>query len=103
MEQLLAHSWPGNVRELQNTMQRALAVTSGEIIETFQLLRVGLGGVAGKPTGPTITVLVGATLAEAEDALIRETLKIVAGDKEKAAKILGVSSRTLYRRDTKPV
>jgi DNA-binding NtrC family response regulator len=103
MQQLLAHSWPGNVRELQNTMQRALAVTSGEIIETFQLLRVGLGGVAGKPTGPTITVLVGATLAEAEDALIRETLKIVAGDKEKAAKILGVSSRTLYRRDTKPV
>ena len=102
LDQLLAHSWPGNVRELENTMQRALAVANGEIIESFQLLSVGTGRVAGKPSGPTITLPVGATLAESEEALIRETLRIVAGDKEKAAKILGVSSRTLYRRDSKP-
>jgi transcriptional regulator with PAS, ATPase and Fis domain len=101
MGQLLAHSWPGNVRELENTMQRALAVASGEVIETFQLFQIGGAAAGGKPSGPSVTVPIGATLAEAEEVLIRETLKIVAGDKEKAAKMLGVSSRTLYRRDTK--
>ena len=100
IEQLLAHSWPGNVREMENAMQRALAVASGERIESFQLFHIG-GTAPGKPSGPSVNVPVGATLAEAEDVLIRETLKIVAGDKEKAAKILGVSSRTLYRRGVK--
>jgi two-component system response regulator HydG len=100
MEQLLAHSWPGNVRELENTMQRALAIAGGEVIESFQLFHVGVS-IAGKSTGPSVTVPIGATLAEAEEVLIRETLKLVAGDKEKAAKMLGVSSRTLYRRDAK--
>ena len=57
---------------------------------------------AGASSGPSVAVPIGATLAEAEEVLIRETLKIVAGDKEKAAKMLGVSSRTLYRRDAKP-
>ncbi len=102
MVQLLAHSWPGNVRELENVMQRALAVAGGEVIETFQLFQIGGATASGKPSGPSVTVPIGATLAEAEEVLIRETLKIVAGDKEKAAKMLGVSSRTLYRRDTKP-
>jgi two-component system response regulator HydG len=100
MEQLLAHSWPGNVRELENTMQRALAIAGGEVIESFQLFHVGVPAT-GKSTGPSVTVPIGATLAEAEEVLIRETLKLVAGDKEKAAKMLGVSSRTLYRRDAK--
>ena len=59
------------------------------------------GNVAGRAGGPSIPIPVGATLAEAEETLIRETLKLVAGDKEKAAKLLGISSRTLYRRDAK--
>jgi transcriptional regulator with PAS, ATPase and Fis domain len=102
MEQLLAHSWPGNVRELENVMQRALAIASGDVIESFQLFHIRGTTEAGKSTGPSVSVPIGATLAEAEEVLIRETLKLVAGDKEKAAKMLGVSSRTLYRRDAKP-
>jgi two-component system, NtrC family, response regulator HydG len=101
MEQLLAHSWPGNVRELENVMQRALAVTGGEVVEKFQLFHIGGPSAGGKSSGPSVTMPIGATLAEAEEVLIRETLKLVAGDKEKAAKMLGVSSRTLYRRDAK--
>jgi two-component system response regulator HydG len=101
-QQLLAHSWPGNVRELENAIQRALAIASGEAIESFQLFDLGSSTAAGNATGPSVNIPIGATLAEAEEALIRETLRLVAGDKEKAAKMLGISSRTLYRRDTKP-
>jgi two-component system response regulator HydG len=101
LEQLLAHSWPGNVRELENVMQRALAVAGGAMVESFQLFHIGNTTSSGKPSGPSVNVPIGATLAEAEEVLIRETLKIVAGDKEKAAKMLGVSSRTLYRRGAK--
>jgi two-component system response regulator HydG len=100
LEQLLAHRWPGNVRELENTMQRALAVTAGATIENFQLLHAGVT-VAGKTSGPTVTVPIGTPLADIENTVIRETLKLVAGDKEQAAKLLGISSRTLYRRDLK--
>jgi DNA-binding NtrC family response regulator len=42
---------------------------------------------------------VGMKLADAEERLIRETLLQCGGDKEKAAKMLGISSRTLYRRE----
>ncbi len=101
MEQLLTHSWPGNVRELENTLQRALATAVGPVIESFQLFHIGSPPAGAKPSGPSVVVPIGTTLAEAEEMLIRETLKLVAGDKEKAAKMLGVSSRTLYRRDVK--
>jgi DNA-binding NtrC family response regulator len=102
MEQLLAHSWPGNVRELENSIQRALAVATDDTIRSFQLLPAVSGSAAGTHvTGPAITVPIGTPLATAEDRLITETLKQCNGDKEKAARMLGVSSRTLYRRFSK--
>ena len=100
LEQLLAHTWPGNIRELENTFQRALAVATDPVIQSFQLLsNTGLTGTAVH--GPSITLPIGIKLADAEDRLINETLTVCAGDKEKAAKMLGVSSRTLYRRAVK--
>jgi two-component system, NtrC family, response regulator HydG len=101
MEQLLSHTWPGNVRELENTLQRALAIASGDTITHFQLLS-NMAAAPGVPAGPSVTVPVGVTLAEAEERLIHETLLQCGGDKEKAAKLLGISSRTLYRRNAKP-
>lgn len=102
LDQLTLHSWPGNVRELENAIQRALAVAAGATIERFELISAGQRGAGETATGPTITLPVGVTLAEAEERLIQDTLRQCGGDKEKAAKILGVSSRTLYRRDAKP-
>ena len=100
LEQLLAHTWPGNIRELENTFQRALAVATDPVIQSFQLLsNTGLTGTAVH--GPSITLPIGIKLADAENRLINETLTVCAGDKEKAAKMLGVSSRTLYRRAVK--
>jgi two-component system response regulator HydG len=97
LDQLLAHSWPGNVRELENTIQRGLAVCTGHTIENFQLI-TGIRGGASAPTGPSLTLPIGIPLAEAEERLITETLRICGNDKEKTAKVLGISSRTLYRR-----
>jgi two-component system response regulator HydG len=101
MEQLLSHTWPGNVRELENTLQRALAVATSDTITHFQLLS-NITPASGVPAGPSVTVPVGVTLAEAEERLIRETLLQCGGDKEKAARLLGISSRTLYRRNARP-
>jgi len=100
LDQLLTHNWPGNIRELENTFQRALAVATEPVINNFQLLaNPGLAGAAVH--GPSITLPIGIKLADAEDRLIDETLTVCRGDKEKAAKMLGVSSRTLYRRAVK--
>jgi two-component system, NtrC family, response regulator HydG len=98
LEQLVAHSWPGNVRELENTLQRALAMSTGETLANFQLIPAG-STAAAMPSGPSVVLAVGVTLAAAEDRLVQETLKQCGGDKEKAAKMLGISSRTLYRRE----
>ena len=100
LDQLLAHNWPGNIRELENTFQRALAVATEPVINNFQLLSTpGLTGATVH--GPAVTFPIGIKLADAEDRLINETLTVCGGDKEKAAKMLGVSSRTLYRRALK--
>ncbi|MBM3892686.1 MAG: sigma-54-dependent Fis family transcriptional regulator, partial [Verrucomicrobia bacterium] len=99
MEQLLTHAWPGNVRELENAIQRALTVVTDETISRFHLASPAIpSGVAARSRGPSVTIPVGASLADIEQQMIDETLSLCDGDKEKAAKILGISSRTLYRR-----
>jgi two-component system response regulator HydG len=104
IDQLLVHPWPGNVRELENAIQRAIAVATGDTIHTIILYAPAPGAItpAGIQTyGSSLSIPVGTTLAQAEERLINETLAQCNGDKEKAAKLLGVSSRTLYRRAAK--
>ncbi|MGA2602700.1 MAG: sigma-54 dependent transcriptional regulator [Verrucomicrobiia bacterium] len=102
MEQLLNHSWPGNVRELENAIQRAIAVVAGDTIQSFQLVLLPSGSAAGQSFGPSVTIPIGLPMAEAEERIINAALTHCDGDKEKAAKLLGISSRTLYRRFSKP-
>jgi len=102
MEQLLNHSWPGNVRELENAIQRAIAVVAGDTIQSFQLVLLPSGSAAGQSFGPSVTIPIGLPMAEAEERIIHAALTHCDGDKEKAAKLLGISSRTLYRRFSKP-
>jgi two-component system response regulator HydG len=99
VEQLAGHQWPGNVRELENAIQRAIAVATDDIIQNFHLIPpVGSRLQASAASGPSVTVPIGMPLADAEEKIISATLTQCGGDKEKAAKILGISSRTLYRR-----
>ncbi len=78
-------------------------MTTGDRIPGFQLITPpasGQGGAKGG-LGPSVTFPVGTRLADAEEQLVQETLKLCDGDKERAAKMLGISSRTLYRRFSK--
>jgi DNA-binding NtrC family response regulator len=88
MNRLKEHSWPGNVRELKNTIERALLVARGAPLEPehFTWIEdVSLEPQAFRPGG-------------SEGDRIREALEAHGGKVEEAAKALGMSRATLYRR-----
>lgn len=89
---MLAYDWPGNVRELENTMHRAVLLSSGDEISVEAImLPVEVESddvVDSKPT-------VGQTVAGMERKLIIDTLKHTFGNRTTAANILGISIRTL--------
>jgi two-component system response regulator AtoC len=85
------HRWPGNVRELENIVERAATLARGPLI-TLADLGTEFTGVAGFELG------LRPTLAELEERYIRRVLEETKGDKAAAARILGVSVRTLQRR-----
>ena len=95
-ERIQAYPWPGNVRELKNELQRAF-IMSEKVIEFDDLAaaphRAPAAGFAAE-TSPDV----GGSLDEAERQLIVATLERCAGDKKKAAEILGISLKTLYNR-----
>ncbi|MBI2160016.1 MAG: sigma-54-dependent Fis family transcriptional regulator, partial [Candidatus Rokubacteria bacterium] len=88
---LLAHRWPGNVRELENVIERAVTLARGPRVTRADLgIEFAPEGAAGLSLRPT--------LAELEEQYIRRVLEETNGDKAAAAKILGISVRTLQRR-----
>ena len=87
---LLNHSWPGNVRELENVIQRAAILSPGPRVR-FTELQVESATTESETTGGP------PTLAEIERRYIRQILRRTNGDKRQAARILGVSVRTLQR------
>ncbi len=88
------HTWPGNVRELENMVERAVVLARASRIS-----RAGLG--AGFTVDQT-TPLVRPTLAKLEGEYVERVLADVHGDKVAAARILGISVRTLQRRFKEP-
>ena len=103
---LAANRWPGNVRELENTLHRAVLLTSGETIGADALMTPD-GGTFEPPANSSVAAqaaqtaeqvtrsLVGRTVADVERELILETLKHCLGNRTHAANILGISIRTL--------
>ena len=94
-EALERYSWPGNVRELENCVERSAVLSRSDVIDVDVLPQQVL---AGRRTSDAVTIPVGTPLRDAEMALIRATLESTGGDKETAAKILGIASRTIYRK-----
>ena len=76
-------------------------MATDDVIQSFHLTQPPRSGGPSASFGPAVTIPVGTTLEEADNLLISETLNQCGGDKEKAAKMLGVSSRTLYRHFSK--
>ena len=105
MALLGAYPFPGNVRELENIIERAVLMTSGTTItpESFclDLQEPPAGGDTAPPAVDAesgLSVNGGKTLKELEKTLIYDTLNRVEGNKTKAAKILGISVRTLWNK-----
>jgi two-component system response regulator HydG len=96
-----AYPWPGNVRELQHAVERAVVLCRGEAVDAGDLPEALRGAAAaGAPAAPagSLQVPLGTPLEEIERAVIRETLRQTRGDKNLAARLLGVAARTIYRK-----
>lgn len=98
MELLMNYDWPGNVRELENAVERAVVMAKKDVIQVEDLPPY-LQSQSNLPQKPDhITISIGMTLEEIELMCIKEALGRADGDKELAAKLLGISSRTIYRK-----
>jgi two-component system response regulator HydG len=95
--QLMAYPWPGNVRQLRNAVENMVVLTPGPKI-TVRDLPPEISPRAAMSGKHEIDSLVGISIEQAEKELIRNTLKMTAGNREQAAKILGIGERTLYRK-----
>ncbi len=93
---LMGFSWPGNVRQLRNVIENMVVMSSGPEL-TVESLPSELRPPGGH-VGAGMNNLVGISITQAERELIRNTLKMVDGNREQAAKILGIGERTLYRK-----
>ena len=94
----MSYDWPGNVRELENSMERAVALSRSHEIEvddlpakirTYRAERLVL-------SADVLTDVV--TVDELERRYIQRVLAIVRGNKSRAAQMLGLDRRTLYRK-----
>ncbi len=108
---LVAHRWPGNVRELENTIEHAVALASGSLINTEDLpprLRVGIGGSGAQGgRGPGDETMAGAcdlqgAVTRAQEAverrMILQALEGTGGNRTEAARQLGISRKTLFNK-----
>lgn len=93
---LLEYSWPGNVRELENTIERAMVLAEGEILEATDLperLRDTLDPVQAQLASGELSIK--KTTAAVEEILIRRALQKTKGNRTRAAEILEISHRAL--------
>ena len=100
LELLQDYAWPGNVRELENAIERGVVLSRETSIGEDDLpreVRESGGGAAGAG-GSYLSFPIGTPLSEIEMRVITETLRQTKGDKRLAAKLLGIATRTIYRR-----
>ena len=96
-ERLLAYDWPGNVRELRNCVERAVTLSSSQLVDVPDLPRKvrdfqpGHVLIAGDDPSELLP------LEEVERRYIARVIAACGGNKSKAARILGIGRKTLYR------
>ena len=94
---LVRYPWPGNVRELRNVIENMVVLARADVLgleDVPEHVREG----ARTPSTRGSYSLAGRSLEEVERDLIEANLKLAEGNREKAAKILGMGERTLYRK-----
>ena len=96
MERLQLHSWPGNVRELEDVLREAVSTCEGSVLEAWQLPEFAMA----LPVKPSMGSDCGERPARLQDVVeqhVLQVLKNCAGNKLRAAELLGISRSTLYR------
>jgi two-component system, NtrC family, response regulator HydG len=97
-EKLMSYAWPGNVRELENCMERVVAlarfdhVTVEDLPEKIRAYRAERFVVSADDTDEIVTI------DELERRYIMRVLSLLGGNKSRAAQLLGLDRRTLYRK-----
>jgi two-component system, NtrC family, response regulator HydG len=91
---LTSYDWPGNVRELENAVERAVVFTNGTQIP-LSVLPQNVSAFA--ESRHSLTFRIGTPLRELERKAIDITLHHTRGDKNMAARLLGIATRTIYR------
>jgi len=96
LEAMHAYRWPGNVRELENAVERAVVLCRSN--------RIGIDDLppairATQPARHRVCFDVGTPLKTIERRMIEETLRLTDGDKALAASLMGITARTIYRRE----
>jgi DNA-binding NtrC family response regulator len=103
MGHLVSYYWPGNVRELENVIERAITLRQGGHISTEDLpAKVSSGEIAGSEKPLTTDDLAGLfaglpTIDDIERRYLLHVLEATGGNRKRAAEILGINRRTLYR------
>jgi two-component system, NtrC family, response regulator AtoC len=100
---LMEYHWPGNVRQLENSVERAVALASGPVIDAKDIyLDTAPGRAGASATSASDQFLPeGMTLEQWEDNMIREALRRANGNKSQAARLLGLSRNALRYRLSK--
>lgn len=106
-KRFFAYDWPGNIRQLRNFVETMVVLDTDGVLGEDDLPpelieeSISLGPIGTPtriPSEITESALIGQPLATIEKWAIEETLRLTGGNREEAAKVLGIGARTLYRR-----
>jgi two-component system response regulator PilR (NtrC family) len=102
-ELLMDYRWPGNVRELENAIERAVVLSTGEVLEVELLppsVRSGAGGLGASAQPPAAVALQNGSFWDAvssyERQLVMQALQSAGGVQKKAAELLQIKPTTLH-------
>jgi two-component system, NtrC family, response regulator HydG len=97
LDQLIRYDWPGNVRELQNTIERGVIIAQSNVLTSAEL-PPNIRGTPSPTPEDEQPPPAGSTLKEIERAWVAKTLTEVNGNRTHAAKILGITRKTLQNK-----
>jgi two-component system response regulator HydG len=90
------YAWPGNIRELEHAVERAVVLCRADVVGLTDLPEAVRKGPVGSASH--IIIPLGTPMEEIERRVIHETLRHTKGDKNLAARMLGIAARTIYRK-----
>ncbi|MES2639139.1 MAG: sigma-54 dependent transcriptional regulator [Myxococcota bacterium] len=93
------HAWPGNVRELENAMERAAVLSREDVVRLGDLPPAIRAAASNINEVPRLIFTPGTPLRDVERRMIEATLRQCNGDRSLAANLLGITARTIYRRE----